>query len=217
MKIRKYLVRIFGGILSLGVVLAIGYFTPTKRGDHATVDCQHKVCVARFNIHTNIIVPVQNDVFDWRNHLTLNLTAQQYLGFGLGERTWYMNPPTRLEDILRQGTRALFFSNPSILRVQKHDRFPKHYDIECVGVEKSEYLALMQFIKSSFQRSEQGEKIQVIYHPNSGTAFYEATGTYSIVRNSNHWTAEGLSIANVNTPLWAGLSTAIMHHLEGTC
>lgn len=217
MKIRKYLVIILGSICSLGAVLASGYFTPTKWGDRATTDCQYKVCIARFDIHTNIIVPAKSDVFDWRNYLALNLTEQQYLGFGLGESTWYMSPPTRLEDILRKGIRALFFPNSSVLRVQRHERFPEHYEIECVGVEKSEYLALMQFIKSSFQHSEQGQKIRFIYYPHSGTAFYEATGSYSIVRNSNHWTAEGLSIANLNTPLWAGLSTAIMHHLKANC
>ncbi|HAA30088.1 MAG TPA: hypothetical protein DCE56_23375 [Cyanobacteria bacterium UBA8553] len=217
MKIRKGIAIIFGGILSIGAMLTIGYFTPTKWGDRATVDCQYKVCVAMFGIHTNIIVPIQNDVFDWRNYLALNLTNQQYIGFGLGERTWYMNPPTRLEDILSQGIRALFFPNPSVLRMHKHERFPEHYEIECVGVGKLDYLALMQFIKSSFQRSQQGDKIQIVYNPNSGKAFYEATGSYSLVRNSNHWTAEGLNIANVNTPLWIRFSTAIMHHLEGTC
>jgi uncharacterized protein (TIGR02117 family) len=221
MRINRGLAVVLGSIWSVATVLTIGYFTPVRSSDRATVDhasmgCQYKVCAARFGIHTGLIVPVQNDVFDWQDHLSLNLTHQQYLGFGFGERNWYINPPTELGDVLRKGSRALLLPSSPVLSVQKHDRFPNYFEIECVGVKKADYLALMQFIKNSFHRT-QGEAIQVAYRPDQKIAYYEATGHYSIVRNSNHWTAAGLSAAHINTPLWAGLSTSIMHHLKGTC
>jgi len=127
-----------------------------------------------------------------------------------------MNPPTQLEEIVSRGFRALFSPNDAALRVQAHDRLPNHDEVECVGVERSYYLALMQFIKRSFQRTEQGDLIQLT-DPATGTAFYEAIGRYSILRNSNHWTAEGLEVAEINTPLWAGFSPAIMQHIQATC
>lgn len=203
-------------MLPIPMLLTIGSLLPRTWRTHAQLPCQHKVCVTRTDIHTNLVVPVQNDAFNWQNYLPEPLTRSQYIGFGWGERNWYMNPPTRLEDIVPRGFRALFFLNPAALRVQAHDRLPNHDEVKCVGVGRAHYLALMQFIKQSFQRTEQGKLIQLT-NPATGTAFYEATGQYSIVRNSNHWTAEGLEIADVNTPLWAGLSTAIVHHVEATC
>jgi uncharacterized protein (TIGR02117 family) len=186
--------------------------------------CNLKICISNNRFHTNIIVPVQNEIFDWRNHLTLNNVAQadnsdyRYLSFGWGERAWYINTPTQVDLKLRMGFRALFFpNNASVLRVQKHYSFPQAYEIECVGVSRADYLELMDFIKNSFRLSAQGEKIRVAYNPYLRASFYEAKGSYSIVNNSNSWTGEGLRIANVNTPLWSGLSSAIMHHLHETC
>lgn len=40
---------------------------------------------------------------------------------------------------------------------------------------------------------------------------------FAMPYNSNHWTARGLRIADLNTPLWAGHATAIMHLLESRC
>ncbi len=207
-------------VLAIPTLLLLGLLIPNKWDDDVRVSPLFQVCVAQFGIHTNIIVPVNNEIFDWREYLTLNNNSQlknsdnSYLGFGWGERNWYMNPPTELPLILRKGFRALFFPNPSVLRVQKHYNFPENYDIECIGVQQTDYLELMEFIKNSFQLSKRGEKIRLINNPYTNTSFYEAKGTYSILRNSNNWTAEGLNIANINTPLWAGLSVAIMHHLR---
>lgn len=202
--------------LPLPTLLTIGSLLPRTWRSPAQVGCRYKVCVTRTDIHTNLVVPVQTDAFNWRTALPEPLTRSQYIGFGWGERNWYMNPPTRLEDIVPRGFQALFFPNLAALRVQAHDRLPDHDEVKCVGVERSQYLALMQFIKQSFQKTEQGQLIQRS-DPATGTAFYEATGRYSILRNSNHWTAEGLEIAGINTPLWAGFSPAVMRQVEATC
>jgi uncharacterized protein (TIGR02117 family) len=216
MKPQKRLMMTLSALLSIPILLLIGSLFPRLPRGHAQASCQYKVCLTRMDIHTNLIVPVQTDTFSWRNYLPEPLTRAQYIGFGWGERNWYMNPPTQLEAIVPRGLRALLFPNAAALRVQTHDRLPQHDEVECVGVERSRYLALMQFIQQSFQRTEQGNLIP-LSDPASGTGFYTATGQYSIVRNSNHWTAEGLNDAGINTPLWAGLSTAVTHHVDSTC
>lgn len=202
--------------LVIPTLLTIGSLLPRHWQSQAQASCHYKVCVTRTDIHTNLVVPVQTEALNWRNYLPEPLTRSEYVGFGWGERNWYMNPPTRLEEIVPRGFRALFFPNDAALRVQAHDRLPDHDEVKCVGVDRSRYLALMQFIKQSFQRTEQGNLIQLT-DPATGTAFYEATGRYSIVRNSNHWTADGLEIASINTPLWAGFSSAVMQHVQATC
>lgn len=229
MKLRNFLALAAGGTLSVYLLLQIGSVvlrqwssvqTDSQANSQANsqAGCQYKVCAARFGIHTNIIIPVANSAYDWQDYLTLPLTREQYLGFGWGERDWYLNPPpdNSLDYYLR-GVRSLLLPNPAALRVQRHDRFPSQYEIRCVGVERSDYLALMDYLQRSFQRDAAGNPVQISEDAAAGKAFYEATGQYSFLHNSNHWTADGLRAAGMNTPLWAGFSEAIMRQIEPNC
>lgn len=223
MKIKKTWLYSLSSLLAIPLLLLLGSLIPKNWGNDVRASCHFQVCVAQLGFHTNIIVPVQNEIFDWRRYLTLNSGSQlqkldnSYVGFGWGERNWYMNPPTELPLMLRDGFRALFLPNPSVLRVRTYYSFPQNYDIKCIGVKQTHYLELMEFIHNSFQLSKQGEKVRLTHNPYTNTSFYEAKGTYSILNNSNHWTTEGLRVANINTPLGCGFSLAIMHHLRKNC
>lgn len=203
-------------LISTSVLLAAGSFIPRRWQHRSQASCQYQVCIVQFDIHTNILVPVYSDSFDWRTYLPLPLNQQQYLGFGWGDRNWYMNPPTELSDALPRGIRAMLFSDASVLGIQAYDRLPAG-DIKCVGVTRSNYLNLMEFLNSTMRRNEQGEVIQLSNHPPTQTNYFEAIGHYSVLHNSNHWTAEGLDTAQINTPLWAGFSFAVMRQVQATC
>ncbi len=217
MNIRKYCCYLSATVISISILLLLGYFTPRKWSNYSQKSCSFKICVSDNGMHSNIIVPVNNKVFDWQKYLSLNDNnlEYRYFSFGWGEQNYYTNPPTK-ELKIPKGFQALFFPNRSVIRVQRHQILPQ-VELECVGVSQSDYLELIEFINSSFKLSDRGEKILVAYNPHSTASFYEAKGTYSILKNSNSWTAEGLRTANVNTPLWAGLSSAIMFHLKGHC
>lgn len=224
MKLRKFLAVAAGGFLLVYLLFLVGSEIPRQWGDRsqgrsqaAQSSCEYKVCAARFGIHTNIIVPVANRDFNWQDYLTLPLTKEQYLGFGWGERDWYLNaPPDNSLSYYLRGSKSLLLPNAAALRVQRHDRFPSQYEIRCVGVERSDYLALMEYIQRSFQRTAE-QPILIEEDPQAGKAFYEATGRYSLLHNSNHWTAGGLHTAGINTPLWAGFSEAVMQKIEPDC
>ncbi|MDJ0569163.1 MAG: DUF2459 domain-containing protein [Pleurocapsa sp. MO_192.B19] len=218
------IIRYLLGVCSLMVLLpAIGLLIPRKWHDETQASCQYRVCIVNFGYHSNILIPVKNVIFDWSNYLAFNnvdenaLSDYSYLGFGWGERTWYINPPTRLDRFIFKGLKAFFSPNRAVLRVQRYGSFPQHQEIECVGMSRANYLKLMKFIKQSFQKDEGGKIVRVLEKPQWHTTFYEAQGTYSLLNNSNHWTATGLRIADINTPLWAGHSAAIMRVLEGNC
>ncbi|MCU0536695.1 MAG: DUF2459 domain-containing protein [Hydrococcus sp. Prado102] len=205
--------------LLIFIFLGMSLLIPRKWGESWQNDCKFRVCVARYGIHTMFVIPVQNKIFDWQKYLPLKNAEQayRYLGFGWGERNWYINPPTQLSDKIRDGFRALFFENPSALGVQKHYTFPEADRMKCIGVSSPNYLNLMDFIKNSFQKDELGNVIQIVDRPDFQVSFYEAQGSYSILNNSTSWTAQGLRVANINTPLWAGFAEAIMLHLPCNC
>jgi uncharacterized protein (TIGR02117 family) len=202
---------------------AIGLLIPRKWHDDSQASCQYRVCVAKFGYHSNILIPLRNTILYWRDYLTLTdadasvNSDYRYLGFGWGERVWYIDPPTQLDRQILYGARALLLPNSSALKVQRYRSLPQYEVIKCVGVSRAKYLKLIEFIKQSFQRDKQGNVIRVAEAPQWNATFYEAKGTYSVLNNSNHWTARGLRIAGINTPLWAGHSAAIARILESNC
>jgi uncharacterized protein (TIGR02117 family) len=212
-KIVRYLLSICLLIMLLPVM---GLFIPRKWYDEPQASCEYKVCVAKFGYHSKLLVPVRNAIFNWRDYFSFD-SNYRYLGFGWGERAWYINPPTQLDRKLFDGIRALLFPNPSVMRVQRYYSLPQHEEIECMGVSRANYLNLVEFIQASFQKDASGKTVLVADRPAWNATFYEANGTYWLLNNSNHWTAQGLKSAGLNTPLWPGHSAAIMGVLKDHC
>ncbi|NJO75026.1 MAG: DUF2459 domain-containing protein [Leptolyngbyaceae cyanobacterium RM1_406_9] len=216
---RRYLL---GTLLLILVLPLLGAILPRRWYATVQQSCTYQVCVVRSGYHSRILVPTQTQNFDWHNYLNLydaNETASTYtyLGFGWGEREWYVSPPTPDNREFRDALRALFLLNASALKVQRYAGFPQHYETKCVGVTPENYLNLMEFIQNSFQRNSQGEKIKLASDAQSKSIFYEAKGTYFLLNNSNNWTARGLESAEINTPVWASHAITIMSHLVDTC
>lgn len=209
--------------LSIFSLLTIGYFMPRNWCNSDQENCHLTICVSNTGIHTNIVTPVKNAVFDWENYLKIDdigknkLSNYKYLSFGWGDREFYMNTPSLADMDILTTFNALFLPTPSVLEIQGYPAIPNNIEIKCVKVSRQDYLNLMHFIKNSFQIDTNSQTIRIRQGHSSNSSFYEAKGNYSILRNCNSWTAEGLRKANVNTPLWAGLSSAIMFHVKNSC
>jgi uncharacterized protein (TIGR02117 family) len=211
------------GILSLGLVLFVGCITPTKWSYRDRADCTYPIYISSVqNFHAEIVVPVANDAFDWRSHLTLsqlgsNAERYQYLSFGWGDRKFFMNAsfdPITIFD-------TLFLPGPTVMHVWGHPDLKalnaKDFEVKQIRLNRKDYLALMNFINVGFQHDAQ-HKVQYLrqgLYRESG--FYEAMGNYSILRTCNTWTAEALRKANVNTPVWPALAKPIMIQLKSDC
>jgi uncharacterized protein (TIGR02117 family) len=216
----KFLLLAF---LGLCAVALIGAFTPTKWFYAQQADCSVPIYISNVNnFHAEIILPVSNEAFDWRQQLDLrqlgaDADQYQYLSFGWGDRNFFLNSsfdPITIFDVL-------FIPGPSVMHVWGHPT-PKlqlgaAFELKKVNLSKAEYLQLTKFINNSFQRStdNQTSYIKQGLYPNSG--FYEAIGSYSFLRTCNTWTAEALRVADVNTPLWGALAPAVMRQIDCDC
>jgi uncharacterized protein (TIGR02117 family) len=211
------------GILSLGIVLFLGCIAPTKWYYRAQAGCTYPIYISSVqNFHAEIIVPVVNDAFDWRSHLTLsqlgpNAENYRYLSFGWGDRKFYMNgslDPISIFD-------ALFLPSPTVMHIWGHTEEPsqwsKDFEIKQVRLNHAQYLKLMQFISESFQHTAQGSVRYIHQGLYADSGFYEAVGSYSILRTCNTWTADALKQADVDTPVWSATAPAIMQHLHSNC
>ncbi len=211
------------GILSLGIVLLLGCLTPTKWSYRAQADCTYPVYISSVqNFHAEIVVPVVNDVFDWRSHLTLsqigpNADNYQYLSFGWGDRAFYMDGSKDLVTVFN----ALFLPTPTVMQVWGHPDLKtlnsKDFEVKQIRLNHKNYLALMNFIDAGFQHDAQHKVRYLRQGLYQESGFYDAVGSYSILRTCNTWTAEGLRKADVNTPVWPALAQPIMYQLKSNC
>ncbi len=209
--------------LCLAILLTIGYLTPKKWGNYSQTDCAIPIYIANQGIHTEIIVPVENEYFNWNQYLRLSEIGRdanseyKYLSFGWGDRAFMLETPTSATINPVTAFNALFLPTPSTVQVQGYLVFPRNKETKCVKISGANYLKIVNFIKSSFQLDAGGNKNKIGYGYHNSDSFYEANGSYSILRSCNDWTAEALRKADVNTPLWSTLSSAILFHLNSGC
>jgi uncharacterized protein (TIGR02117 family) len=207
-------------VLGLVIVLAIGYFTPRQWFPSACQAQPIQIYAAGEANHVNLVVPVKTATYDWGEWLDLTRLGRQpqtyrYLKLGWGDRAFYMNTPTWGDVQVTNALRALFApGNAAALYVQGYVDLPAEsgVTVKCIQLSPANYRQLVAFLQASFQvTAGRPQLIQPGYEPTS--AFYEATGHYSILRTCNSWAAEGLQAAQVNTPLWSGLAAAVMRQI----
>lgn len=219
----KSIERVFTANLCLVALLAIGYLTPRKWVNYSQTNCTVPIGISNQGIHTVIIVPVKNEYFNWHQYLPLTAIGRhanseyKYLAFGWGDRAFMLETPTSATINPVTAFKALFLPTPSTLQVQGYGAFPHNTETKCVKISGANYLRIVNFIKNSFQLDAAGNKIKISYGYHNTDSFYEAKGSYSILRTCNDWTAEALRKADVNTPVWSTLSSAIMFHLNSGC
>lgn len=205
-------------------LLTIAALTPRQWGRlPVSGDCRFTVYVSGGAMHTNLIIPIKNEIFDWHQHLPLQQVGispgerYRYLQFGWGDQIFYVETPSWDQLSIPSALRALFLQNPAAMFMKAHTDVPRFPDeeLKCVRLGQADYLALMQFIDTSFQKDGQGQPLLIKSEAQGG--FYAATGKYSLLRTCNSWTAEGLRAAQVNTPIWGGLAPAVMRQVQNGC
>lgn len=222
-KFKRILSYFLLGQLFLIILLAVGYFTPVINCNLTQENCNYSICIINDGMHINIVLPAKNDLVNWEEFINVSdlgkdaIANYKYLAFGWGDRDFYIQTPTLAELNLITASKALFLPTPSTILVQGFSELPQNRETKCVKVTKTDYLQLTQFIQNTFQLNSQNQPIRITNGHSSNSVFYAANGNYSIIKTCNNWVAEALIKANVDTPLWAGLSSSVMLHFRRSC
>ncbi|NJL65378.1 MAG: TIGR02117 family protein [Methylacidiphilales bacterium] len=210
-------------VISSLTLLTIVALIPRQIINYPKSKCHIKICVANTGIHTNIILPIKNNILDWHNYLSIqsigidNSSDYEYLSFGWGDRDFYLSTPNLVDFRLTTTFKALFLPTPSVMYIKGYQSLPTDNGVKCIKLNEQDYLRLAGFIQAAFETDKNGEVIRIANGHTENAGFYKAIGSYSILRNCNSWTGEALRQANINTPIWDGLSVAIMFHLRNSC
>jgi len=169
------------------------------------------------SVHTDIIVPVKNEVKDWTgqilyNETKANDTLAKYVAFGWGDKGFYLNTPKWSDLKASTAFNAAFYMGISAM----HTRFYKtvSQDDNCIKftIKRQDYEKLVDYIEKSFEYDEKGEVIWIA-HRSYGQydAFYEGDGKYSLFYTCNTWTNNALKAANQKACLWTTYDKAILN------
>jgi uncharacterized protein (TIGR02117 family) len=204
--------------LLLALVLTIipvnNSFQETKKG--ITIFVQSN------GVHTDLILPVKNNIFDWSTKIDpedfeINEKRFNYISFGWGDKGFYLNTPTWADLKFSTGFKALFLAGPSCMHVGYINEKPSpDKRTHEINISQEQYKTLVKFIDDSFQKDKNGQYVIIPGHHYSGTNdnFYEGAGSYSFYKTCNVWTNCGLKEAGIKTATWAPFAESVLYHLK---
>lgn len=169
-------------------------------------------------VHTDIIVPLKNEVKDWTKDILYTHTrsqdsTMQYVAFGWGDKGFYLETPQWSDLKTSTALKAAFHLGTSAM----HTRFYKYVqeDENCIKIKISQqdYALLVGYINNSFQFDD-GKKVLWIEGHSYGDydAFYEAKRKYNLFYTCNSWANNALKAANQKAALWTPSDKGIFYH-----
>lgn len=166
-------------------------------------------------VHTDIVVPVSNDQIDWTQLVPYTDTpamdtTRDYIGFGWGDKGFYLDTPTWSQLKPSTAFKAMFWLGESAMHTTFHHQPTEGPDCVRVLLTREQYARLIQFIKTSFDLDAQGRIIRITGHSyGQYDAFYEAKRTYNLFYTCNTWANEGLKAAGQRAALWTAFDFGI--------
>lgn len=218
----RFTMRFIVGIILFVLVYLVSVFVlyriPVNR--HPAQGGDVPIYINSNGVHTDIVVPLKNDVKDWRKdilftHTTAKDTTAKLVAFGWGDKGFYLDTPEWSDLKASTALKAAFYLGTSAM----HTRFYKSLteDVECkkIMITKADYADLVAYIEDSFQLNE-AKEIQWISGHSYGKydAFYEGKGRYSLFYTCNTWANQALKAGHQKAALWTPYDKGIFYHYE---
>jgi len=175
-----------------------------------------EVFISTNGVHTNIVLPLKNNQFDWTKYLKTS-EGNKYLAFGWGDRAFYINTPSWKDLKFTTAFKAAFLPTKTIIQVSGYHQAPKeNNNMVKLILNEEQFIKLSNYVLQSFKEDKKNQIIEI--RPNKNyyfrVKFYPAKGTYSIFKTCNNWTNKGLKQAGIKNALWAPFDKSVMYHLN---
>jgi uncharacterized protein (TIGR02117 family) len=217
------------GVLGLGVATAVFFLVATLLGRvplnqpyQPSAEANIPIYVLSNGVHTDLLVPLQHEVWDWTTVIPLGEfeqvedTAVAYLGFGWGEQRLYREVPEWSDLTAEIAISAMMWPTPSAMHVYLLPSAPPTSSrIVQLWIDETQYRALIEHILASFSVDEAGQLINLncCWYPGFNDNFYASPHWYHFLNTCNAWTNAALKAADLPTGGWALFDTDIMRHL----
>ncbi|OXA86344.1 TIGR02117 family protein [Flavobacterium hercynium] len=169
-------------------------------------------------VHTDIVVPVVNEVKDWRKEIQFSHTQSKdstmnYIAFGWGDKGFYLNTPEWSDLKASTALRAMFGVSSSAMHTTFFKNLKEGEDCKRILISEENYKKLVAYISESFLIPGQPQWIEGHSYGRKD-AFYEAKGSYNLFYTCNTWANNALKAANQKASLWTVYDKGIFCHYK---
>lgn len=172
------------------------------------------ILIGNNGVHTEIVMPVETGVIDWRDHFPLAALddpspAYTHVGLSWGERSFFLETPTWSQLDPLTGLSALA-GGDALLHAAFYVRPAPADDYRPIVLRPEEYRRLAAGIAA--QVPPPGER-QVYPGYDRHDFFTTARGHYHLGNTCNQWTSDHLAHAGVRTGWWTPLPGGVMQYI----
>ncbi len=178
------------------------------------------IYISTNGVHTDIVLPIKNEIKDWTNDIQFNHTKNKdsimnFVAIGWGDKGFYLDTPEWSD--LKAST--AFKAATGLSTTAMHTTFYKTLkeDESCkkIKISKENYIKLVAYISDSFQKDTNLKTINI---PNNfygkNDSFYEANGSYSLIKTCNTWANSALKASNQKAAFWTPYDGGIFNHYQ---
>lgn len=220
-KVLRYSIKLILGFVCFLFIYILCVFLLPKVSVNSDVISKGKtipVYILSNGIHTDIVLPVKNDLHDWsqkvkfENTIAKDSTAQ-LVAFGWGDKGFYLETPAWEDLKFSTAFKAASGLSTSAIHITFYRGLKENSYCKRLLVSETEYMKLVDFITNSFeQESDKFLKIETNAVYGKNDTFYEAKGSYSLFHTCNTWTNNVLKAGNQKAALWTATDTGILCH-----
>jgi len=216
----KYCLFILASLIVYAAIVTSIAFIPVNTAfKSCETDCV-EVYLRSNGVHTDIVLPIKNELKDWSLQLDSKKTKAEktnfkYVSIGWGDKGFYLDTPTWGDLTFKTAFNALFYLSSSAMHVTFFDQLTEGERCKKILISKTDYLKMVSFVESSFQINELNAYIlipKVSYGNND--VFYEAKGRYSLFYTCNTWTNNCLKAGNMKACLWTLFDKGFFYHYK---
>lgn len=218
-----YLKRIGLFLLCFIILYGVAAFAFSKipiNSEVATNEDDVAIYIKTNGVHTDIVVPIRNEIKDWTKEIKVENTkgkdsSMAYIAFGWGDKGFYLNTPRWSDLKYSTAFNAAFGLGESAMHATFFKEISENKDCVRLGISKENYKRLIAYIEGSFQLDAQHLPIFIsstTYGLND--SFYEAKGSYTLFYTCNTWANNALKSAHQKAALWTVTDTGIFCHYQ---
>jgi uncharacterized protein (TIGR02117 family) len=218
-KILKYIaIFLLSLIAYLGVVTLLSYITVT--GEIRKVKKDVSIYILTNGVHTDIVLPLKNEHFDWSKQVNpadtkSKDTSFNYVAMGWGDKGFYLETPTWADLKVSTALKATTGISTSAMHVTFYKNMKENASCKKIQISSENYNKLIAYLNKSFQtQSGKFLKIETDAVYGKTDVFYEAKGSYSLFYTCNSWANQALKAANQKAALWTLTDSGIFRHYQ---
>jgi uncharacterized protein (TIGR02117 family) len=223
MEIIKWLSKVILGFFAFILLYIVVAFSLSKIAVNSEAIQEKKevsIYIKSNGVHTDIIVPIKNQIKDWSSEIKFNDTKSkdslmQFLAFGWGDKGFYLYTPQWSYLKASTALKAATGLSTSAMHTTFYKNISENENCKKINISKENYQKLVTYISESFKR-DLNQKFQCIsgHSYANNDIFYEANGTYSLFYTCNTWANNALKSCAQKAALWTPYDGGIFCHYQ---